>query len=307
MAGAEAVLSDWYEAPVILTSSGRGAILLCLRQFGLNRYRDNIALPKMISACVLDAVTRQGFPVDAASGQARALTIFYHQYGFAQLARPDGPALEDICHSFFATEHTGARKWKGKAAIFSLPKFFRTADMAGGIVTPDAQVAAQLREARDAAGAGSPADLAQASGPKLEHIYLDRLLHPAITAAQLGGLPASLAEIRASGTRRRDIIDQYLAASAPFAMPAGWRDLLRATLPFVFPVFGPEAALRRLDAALQEISIQAGLYRIDTARDMAAPVLASALLVPCHQHIGPGVCAGIARLIAAAQPAATGA
>ena len=147
---AERVFSEWFGAPVVLTSSGRTAISLYLGVTGHERYRHSVAVPRMISACVLDAVIRRAFPVDAARQQAADTTLLYHQYGFMQSARPQGRVLEDISHSFFASASTGARPWAGDAAVFSLQKFFPLATMVGGLVVRDVDLARTVRDARDA-------------------------------------------------------------------------------------------------------------------------------------------------------------
>src|SRR4029079_5467621 len=142
---AEVVLSEWFGAPVVLTSSGRAAILLYLGVTGHDRYRHRVAVPRMISACVLDALIRRAFPVDAATPQAADTTLLYHQYGFMQETRPRGHVLEDISHSCFASATTGVRPWAGDAAVFSLQKFFSIATMIGGLVVPDADLARTVR------------------------------------------------------------------------------------------------------------------------------------------------------------------
>src|SRR6266567_4107946 len=118
VADAESVLSDWFGADVILTSSGRAAIHMYLQALGLNRYRSRIVLPRLISVCVVDAVIRSGFPVDAACGIVGDASILYHQFGIPQCACPSGIVIEDICHALFASPSTGIRDWKGEVAVF---------------------------------------------------------------------------------------------------------------------------------------------------------------------------------------------
>src|SRR5690606_18067530 len=130
----------------------RSGLLLWLSAIGLSRYRSRIAIPRMISACVVEAVIQRGFPVDAAehAGGADA-TIVYHQYGIPQSGdvRPAGDVVEDVCHAFFASESSGSRPFIGNAAVFSLPKFFGSATMCGGVATKDHRLAAEIRSIRD--------------------------------------------------------------------------------------------------------------------------------------------------------------
>ncbi|MEZ5909523.1 MAG: hypothetical protein R3D31_12040 [Hyphomicrobiaceae bacterium] len=308
VAESERLLSDWFEADVVLTSSGRAATLLYLTAVGLNRYRDTIAVPRMISACVLDAVIRRGFPVDAGTGAQANLTILYHQYGIPQAWRPTGAVLEDIAHAFFAGPETGARAWSGQAAVFSLPKFFATSTMSGGLVVHDPVMASRLRDMRDMTPASANRDLARegeifrqtylSGGLALETVYLARLIDPRLRDDETGGLPRALTGIRDVGGQRRATLDRLLAALPPGALPPGWRELVSTGLPFVLPVFGPEGVLTAADRDLAALGVGAGVYRIDIARRMDRPDLRPALLVPCHQGMPPALVEAVAHSLA---------
>jgi len=294
----ERALSDWFGAEVILTSSGRAAILLYLTALGLGRYLNRIAVPRLISSCVLDAVIRRGFPVDAEGTPHADATVLYHQYGIPQAEGASGIVIEDICHSFFSTASSGSRAWRGEVGIFSLPKFFLLNGMGGGLVMVRGSLARQLRQMRDdASQQGSiegdsqlhvlrSRDVVQ-DGSAIEQFYLSRLLNPRILDHQTGGMPATLSEIRTVGERRQNNLGQLLDALGQDALPAGWPGLLRAALPFALPVFGDMSRLRRLDAMLGEIGVKAGLYKIDVARTMARPRYQTAVLVPCHHEMPP--------------------
>jgi hypothetical protein len=292
----EALLSEWFEAPVVLTSSGRSAMLLYLTATGHSRYQHRVALPRMISACVVEAVIRRAFPLDAAMPGAADTTILYHQYGLPQLARPAGRVLEDICHALFASPTTGARTWAGEAAVFSLPKFFSTATMVGGLVVPDPRLATELRALRESAPpphaprraehAAILGAVGHSGGPDLEVVYLERLTNPRLLDSELGGVPASLADIGSVAAHRADFATRVFAAMPPDALPEGWSTWLPQALPFAFPVFGTRDRLETINSALAGIGISAGIYQIDIARDIARPNYAAALLVPCHQAIG---------------------
>jgi len=295
VADAERVLGDWFGAEVVLTSAGRSAMLLYFTSIGLNRYRDRIALPRLISACVLDAVIRRAFPVDAADRTGADFTILYHQYGFFQADRPGGRVMEDICHAFYATAETGERDWVGEVAVFSLPKFFATSTMCGGLVMSDQDRANEFRELRDrtgvvsGTGAYSLADVfgksfgAGASG--LELTYLARLLNPRLGDHETGGIPDSTAEIRRIGGERRSRLDRLIDVVDRSALPEGWLSMLRATLPFAFPVFGSEEQLVKTKQTLRDAGVAADIYSLDVARNMSMPRYERAVLAPCHHLI----------------------
>ena len=287
----EARLSAWFGRPVVLTSSGRAALLLAFRQLGLNRYASRIAMPPRTAQCVFDAVTRAAFPVDPArDGGPVDATLLIHQYGHLLLDRPTGAVIEDICHAFFARPDSGARDWAGAMAVFSLPKFFATAGMCGGIVAADEALASALRARRDAAPALAAADLAadretwrKGAPAALEQAYLRALLHPAPSAVALSGLPDDLA---ATGARRAAVTAALLEAIPPAALDPAWRAMCRQALPFALPVFAAPDDLARLVESLRAMHVETGLFRIDRARKMAKPDPQIAALVPCHHAIG---------------------
>jgi hypothetical protein len=295
VAEAEAVLEEWFGSPVVLTSSGRGAINLALSAFDLNRYRHQVALPRMISGCVLDAVIRHAFPVDAAGTGETNLTLSYHQYGYPQVTMPAGRVIEDICHSFFAGVNTGCRSWAGQMAVFSLTKFFTTSSMAGGVVVHDHAEAAELRRRRDSfpwRSAQEEEDESDvhcsretASGAALSRLYLSRLTNPRISDRELGGLPKSTAEIAHHGERRREIIDMFCGAVGECSFPAGWREMMREKLPYFFPLCVGERRMFESRQRLREAGIETDIYSIDVARNMRAPRFERMLLVPCHDII----------------------
>ncbi len=294
----EQVLSDWFGGEVILMSSGRAAILLYLTALSFDRYLNRIAVPRLISSCVLDAIIRRGFPVDAEGGPVADATVLYHQYGIPQAEGASGVVIEDICHSFFSTAASGSRAWRGEVGIFSLPKFFRLNGMGGGLVVVRGSRARQLRQMRDEASRRGPIESddqlqvlrsrgALRDRTAIEKVYLSRLLNPQISDHQTGGMPATLSEIRTVGEKRRQTLGQLLDNLGQHALPVGWFELLREALPFALPVFGETSRLQRLDAMLAEIGVIAGMYKIDVTRAMARPRYQTAVLVPCHHEI-PG-------------------
>jgi len=296
VAEAETWLTEWFAAPVVLTSSGRGALRLVLAKLGLNRYRDRIAMSPMTAACVFDAVIRHGFPVDPAVSPTAAATVLIQQYGFVQGWRPAGLVVEDISHAFFAGPSWGARDWAGDFAVFSLPKFFGLAGMAGGIVCRNHDDAGRLHEQlaesiprRQEEAARDRAIFRNGAGAEIEAVYLRNLLDSAPDPGALAGLPAPPGMV-AIGHRRAEILERFLDITRP---DGSWPASLRRVLPYVFPVFGQEARLRAIAGELTEAGISAGVYRVDDARDNRRPAWRPALLAPCHHAVPEGKLAAI--------------
>jgi putative PLP-dependent aminotransferase (TIGR04422 family) len=307
VAQVETTLEEWFGRPVVLTSSGRGALILAFSHLGLNRYRDRIAMTPMISTCVMDAVVRHAFPVDAASASEVAATLVYHQYGFIQTIKPTGPVVEDICHSFYATPTEGRRDWFGALAAFSLPKFFSTSSPVGGLVVQDRKRAESLRALRDAQPQRSIeqqdeesriyCDSSAHSHFDFVRLYLSRLVNAQIADRELGGLPKQLSEIVDQGLRRKEIIAAYSDAVGRHACPPGWHEMMLERLPYFFPVSGEETRLLDARSRLQEIGVEADLYSIDAARNMTAPNYIRMLLLPCHDKIPQDVLAEAAAIL----------
>jgi len=281
---------------VVLASSGRAALRLCLQDLGLSRYRDKIAVSPMTAQCVLEPVIRHGFPVDPAEHESSscAATLLIHQYGVPQCWTPSGSVVEDICHRFFAAPQTGARQWRGRYAIFSIPKFFSLSGMAGGIVAESEAAAGRLRSARDSSPENPMLDQdrlafrsARTAAPDLEQAYLRALLHPQADPVALGGLPL-VKRMAEAGQVRVAIASRLVAARAMRHLPSGWAQHLTEVPPFVLPIFGDQQELARLDARLRDAGILAGIYRMDRRADNRRPDYQTAILLPCHQYIEDG-------------------
>jgi hypothetical protein len=292
--GLEALLSDWWGGTVVLTSSGRAALLLLLQHFGLSRYAHRVAIHRFSSQCVVDAVSRAAFPVDAAAAGDADLALIYHQYGFPQLAPAPAPArgIEDICHAFFATARDGVRARPELPAIFSLPKFFSTNSMVGGVVTADGHLADEIRRKRDAAPERSREQVERESEIFRRHdetisseeLYLSRLLNPRISDRELGGLPGTRAALTEARARRRHVAERLIAAAGPLNVP-GWAEFIQSSLPYAFPVLADRDGLDRIDKAMREIGVESDIYRIDVRRNMFAPSYVPMLLIPLSHYV----------------------
>lgn len=283
-------------------------MLLWFDSLGLNRYRHRVVTPRMISGCVLDVIVRRAFPVDAEGGGEADAALVYHQYGLRQQGRPTSAhVLEDICHAFFATPTHGARPWLGAAAVFSLPKFFGMHSMSGGLVIPDASVAAAVRERRDdfeppsASRRREQAEIFRsgAGGARLEEIYLQRLHAPKLHDDELGGLPTSLQGLRAIGAARAATLEAYLGA-LPGEAAKSARGLIGEWHPYALPLFVPETESQAASAALAWRGAPGASYALDIARNQAAPRYQRGFLLPCHHHVAPSQASALGRAVRAA-------
>ncbi len=294
------MISEFHEVHCVLTSSGRAAIRLCFEAMGLSRYNSTIAAPRMISRCVLDVLVRFGFPLDASAAQSADACLRYHQYGVAQADFAHGPRyLDDVCHAFFWSGNRGGKGWAGDFAAFSLPKFFATRGMAGGLLVKDAALAEALRARRDASAPPTPEARRReaqifaaayegdpAHAEDLEHLYLQRTLRLRCNAEDLCGMPARTRAMRDTRARRAEILERLVTAAPARLLPPGWPQVLAQSLPFALPLFFSDAAERdKAGAAVAALGMLNGVYTIDKARRQAAPQPARALLIPCHDEI----------------------
>lgn len=301
------MLEEWFGSPVVLTSSGRGALMLAFGQLGLNRYRNRIAMSPMISTCVVEAVAYHAFPVDAAAAGEFDATLVYHQYGFMQAVSLAGRVVEDICHSFYAAPTTGRRVWLGEFAVFSLPKFFSTSSPVGGLIVHDRNQAEGLRSRRDSNPQRSIQqqdeeshifrDWGEFSELAKAELYLSRLLNPRVSDSELGGLPNHVSDIASEGRRRSEIIELYCDAAGDHSCPDGWHEMMREHPPYAFPVGGKEAQLLDVRSRLHEMGVETDIYSIDIARNMRSPKFGRMLLLPCHGAVPPAVVTEIASIL----------
>lgn len=308
VAEGEALLGQWFGRPVVLTSSGRAALLLALCHIGLNRYRSRVAISPRTAQCVLDAVIRAAFPVDPATdkGETQA-TVLIHQYGFIQAGILKGPAIEDICHSFFASPASGKRDWRASMAVFSLPKFLGMSGMCGGLAVADEALATALCERRDQAAALSETAMEHdrqswlsGAAEGLEEIYLRALLHPACHPAALAGLPDTLDELSAIGEKRAETTRRLAAAIPDAWLDADWRAMCSGSLPYALPVFAGEEAEMQLAGAAAGLGFETGVYQVDRNRNMLDPRWEPAVLLPCHHAISEKSINDLVHVIAAA-------
>ncbi len=294
----EQVLADYFGGHVCLTSAGRAGLSLVLQELGLSRYRDVVAMPRMISACVLEAIVPHAFPQDSAIKSPAAAHIVYHQYGIRQAHVPDGVVIEDLCHAFFHADPMW-RRGAAIAAVFSLPKFFTTSGMVGGVVTRDAALARALRDRRDAPPPRSDAarakdtaafrDPASAGPGALHHLYADRYLDARAHAEDLRGLPDRADNFSGEAEARRARAAELLSHLSAASLPLGWSAFLPGDAPFLWPLFGDMGALKAAAASLPAFGIATGLYQIDVARDAANPCYQPALMLPLHRAAWPQI------------------
>jgi len=296
----ERLLSDWFGAEVVLLSSGRAGISLYFQILGLERYSSNVVLPRFISPCVMDMVVQYAYPIERGTGDVT--TVLYHQYGYPQTNRPKGQVLEDICHRFYEHSATGDRSWVGQVSVFSLPKFFGTAGMIGGLVTTNAVLANKIRKLRNSCplaplgtrewiretyqkARSNPGNVNFSPFLKAAHSLVGEYVQPDLD--DLNGFPATLEEIQLIGEYRRERIDRLIEGLGANAAPASFIEGVRNWLPFAFAYFGSGEPVQfsKADEALRNVGILAGVYNVDVNRNTSSPNYRLCLLLPCHQDI----------------------
>jgi hypothetical protein len=254
-----------------------------------------------MSRCVINALTTAAFPVEVPTPADGIL--LYHQYGFPQRCPPHGPVvIEDIAHAFFATARTGARRWAGTAAVFSLKKFFPIAGMGGGLIVQDE---ALVQRIRDLSHTMTPEDEtvrhwmrqvvhhAYAEEPgATEEFLLDSAYELLLKFVQpnpldLVGLPQTIEGIREVGAQRQERVRFFRSFFGNPAVPLSFWEAKEDLLPFALPYFGTgnRHALDKANQALAEAHVHAGVYHLDVQRNALSPEYRPCLLLPAHQAI----------------------
>jgi hypothetical protein len=294
----ESLLSDRFGRHVILTSSGRAGIVLTLTALGLSRYKSVVAIPRVVSSCVVEAVSKRAFPVAIGSATRCDLTVHYHQYGLPQQAQPPGAVIEDLCHSLLgAWRHPTSI---ASIAVFSFPKFFATNGMCGGLLIENPSLAVHLRELLSRAPElpehmrnhlakifrASVTGCDAANPAEIESAYAALTHAAAPRNADLIGCPEIKIDWETAIEHRQRVVDRLLRLVPDDFRPNGWSKVIRENLPFAFPIFSDdEATLARLVSSLVIAGVDAGIYSIDVNRNWAAPLLRRAVLVPCHGDV----------------------
>jgi hypothetical protein len=296
----EKVLSEWFGHPVILLSSGRAGINIALKAMGFHRYRSKFQVPPFLSTCVLNAIAPFAFPVELT--QKGEGMLWYHQYGFPQRNAPlHSNVIEDCAHSFFSTPNTGEREWVGDVSIFSLPKFFNIAGMAGGIIVRNVELEEKLRTIVVSAPDDTEdvriwmraiiASAFDSEGSPIEKLFvssayelLSQFIKP--DSNDLAGFPTSVDEIKKIGQKRRErmefVVDYFGKDAFPEPLLWGYERIM----PFAMPCFSivDEKLREKASHLLEEIGIHAGIYQVDVNRDYCNPEYRSCILLPCHQN-----------------------
>jgi hypothetical protein len=300
----EGVLAQWFGAPVILTATGKSAIELYFQVKGYHPYRTKVHVPPYFARPLMSSLGRSIFPV--LHGQPGYPVIHYHQFGFPQRRRPQSEnVLEDIAHSFFASENSGARNWSGEVAVFSLQKTFPLAGQAGGVVVHDGQIHAEIRARLEgkprapeniAAWVRSTLHAAYSSPPSepeygtesLQHFAYE-LVHdfPHPDPISLNGCPTSMPELAASGQKRKQLVEIYFRNFHGNALLQKFWHPDEPFLPFAIPHFGTgdQETLRKAESILRDHGVSSGVYHVDHNRNMCEPNYLPCLLLPSHQNI----------------------
>lgn len=301
----EDLLGKHFGGECVVTGSGRSAIDILMRYNKLSRYSSRVSVTPMISRCVLDVTVNHAYPVDPSKNEKHDLVLRYHQMGLPQKDTIfTTPVIEDICHSFFLDLSECSLKVGKRWAVFSLPKFFPIAGMAGGIVVEDKAEASELRKLRDLSALITDSEqrlqseefqLAYGGDPhysdRLEMVYLKRRLNSKCHPMDIAGFPLDLHELNAVRLRRNQVMTRLLEPLYEKNFPYSWYGKLGAWLPFALPIFlCNEERMNKVALELNSQGIQSGVYSIDIARNQTAPNFKRAVVVPCHHQLSDRTC-----------------
>jgi hypothetical protein len=289
-----------------LTNAARSGIIVGLRAAGRGRH-DEIFIPPFLSACVLDALNRGGFPALRFSEKTRAV-LLYHHWGFPQnfplirrhLEGRDVFVLEDCAHGFWGRSNGFGIGEFGDMAVFSLPKIFPITY--AGLVRVNAphlreEVERQLRyritfRERWQALKGERTYVRfymQPPGKRarpdyavdLQKWYVTLMTHPACKGIR-GRLPRSEQDLRAVFKKQNGHFRRFLEAmpERTFMLEG---DEPQTMAPLCFPFIHPDrAVLEKADAWLKARGVMTGIYHFDVQRNMFQPEYRPCLPVPLY-------------------------
>jgi dTDP-4-amino-4,6-dideoxygalactose transaminase len=320
----QAVLSDFFQKPVLLLNSARTGIYLSIAAHGVTR-RDEVLVPPFLSECVLNTINRTGFPALQLSPRTKVL-LAVHQFGYPQkmdkivnFARENGLLLiEDCAFSFLSSYRGRLAASYGDTAVFSFPKNLPTI-LGGCLVTEDKTVLDFARKYLKkqsgllwsaystmalvptmftyATDSGSLNDFARYL---LEMCYsqFPNCPNPDPRVCRL--FPGSLAEMYDAIERRKhnlEIVRRYFLGSGYPADLEENSDLAA----FVAPYFDAPQVLENIVPALKKIGVETAIYHFDRNRNMLEPDYQKCVPLPVHQGVTPSrmgeICQAVAEVV----------
>ena len=323
----QAVLSEFFEKPVVLLNSARTGIYLAIAAHGVTR-QDEVLVPPFLSECVLSTINRTGFPALQLSARTKVL-LAVHQFGYPQkmdkiidFARENGLLLiEDSALSILSPYCGKSSTGYKHTAVFSFPKNFPTI-LGGCLVTEDTIVLDFARKylkkksgliwAACSGMALLPTMLTYATdfGPLndfsrhlLEMYYSQFTNFPNPDPRVCRLFPASVAEINHAIQCRKQnlkIVHRYFLGKG---YPADLEEDFDVA-PFVAPYFDAPEVLQNIVSALKKIGVETAIYHFDRKRNMLGPAYQKCVPLPVHQGVTPSrmeeICRAVAEVVACA-------
>jgi hypothetical protein len=316
----QAVLSEFFEKPVLLLNSARTGIYLAIAAHGVTR-QDEVLVPPFLSECVLNTINRTGLPALQLSPRTKVL-LAVHQFGYPQkmdriinFARENRLLLIENCAFSFLSSYRGRPAGSyGDTAVFSFPKNFPTI-LGGCLVTEDTIVLDFAREylkkqsgliwAACSAMALLPTMFTYATDSGslnhfarhlLEMCYSQFTNFPNPNPRVCRLFPASVAEMYDAIQRRKgnvEIVHRYFLGKGYPADLEGDSDVAA----FVAPYFDAPEVLQKIVPALKKIGVETAIYHFDRKRNMLEPDYQECVPLPVHQGVTPSRMEEICRTV----------
>lgn len=294
---------------LLLTSSGRAAIMVSMRAAGVGRI-DEIFMPPYLSTCVLESMFAVGIPSVRFTEHTKAI-LLYHHWGFPQNFSAVKEALrgrnvliiEDCAHGFWGkTSGIGMGEF-GDAAVYSLSKIF---DMtyAGALrinnssfsepIVRELNYNRTLREFCESIRGewtyvnfySKDADIRDLPDHciDLKKWYATLLAYPACKGIR-GKLPRNSEEMKEIFRKQNSsflfLLENFKNRS--FLLEG---DCLAEMAPLCYPVFcDQESILVKVNDWLREAGIYTGIYHFDINRNMFKPNYKRCIPIPLHASI----------------------
>lgn len=272
----------------LVVPSVRIALVWALDYLGYRRHTDHVVVPRFLGRCILNSLNRQALPVEAPTAQTRAV-LHVDQWGLR--ARPRGEErelvrIEDSPCGFGAdlTPEAGSL-----VRVIGLAKALPIAHGAF-LVTPDAGLRAFVERRRH--------ETSRWALPVWWAVYRERRQWmPARYSARLNAAYEMYPDIGGGAGVLRSNIATVLSRIDAFAEESLRRlalcqslDPARALRPDADRVAYVVPYLTRGDDAwlcdcFRRLGFHGGTYHVDTARDLWAPTLERAVLLPLHARV----------------------
>lgn len=289
----DAAASAWLGRPCVAVPSVRVGLCWALESLGFARHRDHVLIPRFVGRCIVNAIGRAAWPVEAATPETRA-AILVDQFGLRQDTRALAAEFDRRGWSYLEDSPYGVGEDEapGPGSLGRFIGLGKVLPVVQGalFVAGRESVADALRRRRDVHTAWTwpvwttMMILRRRRRTTAYSAAADAAYEMYVPAGGgQGWLRGNMRKAAANADRfAHEARARLDAATAALGARAVRPDLTR--LPYVLPIVA-EPDADRLAAAFTRHGFDAAVLHLDAARNVLTPKFVRVLLLPLHARI----------------------